>query len=484
MNNKPKNNIDLDNLPFDNQPSLKDRFSDTYTYSDFKFDKKKVKKNSNNNIFDVEKNHNNKQRSSLNEFELRNRLKQQQQATQPQTRISEQQLAQAESERKARLDQIMQQGQSRPSAKQQRLTKDQIEQAIDLKNRNASHDPAIISGKRKPLKPEYNGDFGTSGSGSGGNNKPPRKLSLNSGSKKNKPTKNKKTRNRKIRRIVSIILLIFLTLIALLLSFLFYIKSTAAPLHLTVIGVDQRAGQSDKEIRADAIMNLNVGTKDNKILMASIPRDTYTYVPCEEQKDKITHSFIYGALNWENKGGGIACTVDSVEQLIGVHDNNKYVKVNFENMVGIIDAIGGIDHKPTATFCEQSSTGKKNAYCFKKGKKTHMDGEMALAYSRHRKSDSDVARGLRQQEIMKAMAAKVKNANVFEWPSIYTKVRKMVDTNLSTKELLQIALVYATKGNIESYEFDWSGVYYGGVSYVELSENSVSEYGNKIKALR
>lgn len=499
MNNNNKSdepNFLKGNLPFDEEPSLDKNLNDTYTYSDFKFDKSKIsnnKKPKENDIFNfnnpnrnkgVNPTPNNKSTSqvplkTMNQFELRNQLRNQKTPTQIE-KISVEQMQQAEAERKARLEQIMQQNQSnRPSAKEQRLTKNQIQQQIDINNRKKSNDPNIINGKRKPLKPEYNQDFG--GGSNGGGGKPPfQGLKSN---KDKKPKTNKKPGRFNKKRIAAIVLIILLFLAAALLSSIVIIKNTAKPLHLTVIGVDQRKGQKEEEIRADAIMNINVGSKDNKILMASIPRDTYTTVPCEQAQDKITHAYSYGAMNWKDKGGGIACTVDAVEDLIKVPDTDKYVKVNFQNMVGIIDAIGGIDHKPTATFCEQDSKGKKDKYCFEKGKKIHMNGEQALAYSRHRKSDSDIARGLRQQEILKAMANKVKNANILQWPGMFTKVSSMIQTNLSTPELMQIAIVYATKGKIESYKFDWSGVMYGGVSYVELGQDSLNEYTKKVSAL-
>ena len=326
-------------------------------------------------------------------------------------------------------------------------------------------DPKIASGERKPLKPQKSND------------------DFNYEDVPKKKRKDKKRKKRfKGKKIIIGILLFILALLIALFSYLLFIKSTAGPVNFIVIGVDQRKGQADTEIRADALMSVNASTKSNEIVMASIPRDTYTYIPCEEQNDKITHAYVYGAQNWADKGGGVACTVQASAGTLDI-SVDKYVKLNFDNMVGIIDAIGGIDLKATATFSEQNSKGKKNVYSYVKGKTYHMDGEMALAYSRHRKSDDDIQRGLRQQEVFKAMFAKVKNAKFWQWPGMYTKITGMIDTNLNHKEMLQIAIIYATKGDMKTYKFDWNGAYYGGVAYVELEPTSVKKFTDKVNSL-
>ena len=46
------------------------------------------------------------------------------------------------------------------------------------------------------------------------------------------------------------------------------------------------------------IARIDMDTKEVKIL--SIPRDTYSYVPVENKKDKINHAYAYGSL--KNKG--------------------------------------------------------------------------------------------------------------------------------------------------------------------------------------
>ncbi|MDR1781906.1 MAG: LCP family protein [Bacilli bacterium] len=352
------------------------------------------------------------------------------------------------------------------------ISNKELNNAFTTRDEHPEHynDTNIVSGKRKPLKPSNNSlvSNNSNNGNNGGNNKRIRRK------KDKKPKKRKKW----LRRLIVAIIIILLLIIA----SLFLIKETSKPVHFVVIGVDQREGQNDSDVRADALMMVNVSSKDNKIIIASVPRDTYTYIPCEDTNDKITHSYVYGALNWKDKGGAIACTTASVSDLVNV-DTSKYIKLNFANTIDIVNTIGGIDLKATHTFCEQDSKGTPNKYCFEEGKTYHMDGEMALAYARHRKTDNDIARGLRQQEVFKAIILKVKSMPFWQWPSAYFKVSTMIDTNLSHKEMMQIAMVYAFKGDTTQYKFDWSGVMYNGISYVELDPTSVENYTKTVDKL-
>ncbi|MDR3215416.1 MAG: LCP family protein [Bacilli bacterium] len=347
---------------------------------------------------------------------------------------------------------------------------------------NNVQDEIIRKTKRKPLKPnrethdsndKYYNDINNHS-----NNGRSNKYRM----KREAKQKDRKVYKKKKRRFIKGIILVILLLLLSIAGSLFLIKNTSPVLNFVVIGVDQRSWQDDSEVRADAIMMVNASSKDEKIIMASIPRDTYTEVPCLERKDKITHAYVYGAMYWQDKGGSIACTTASVSKLTNI-ETNKYVKINFDDTIGIINAIDGIDLKATHSFCEQNSKSVMNAFCFEEGKTYHMDGEMALAYARHRKSDSDIARGLRQQEVFKGIISKVKKMPFWEWPNVYLKTSTMVKTNLTHKEMMQIALVYIFKGDTTNYKFDWYGTMYGGVSYVELEPESVQKYTKTVNDL-
>lgn len=432
MNNNRKPH-DIDFFRGNKQVDQNDKDNEDYTYSDFKFNKKSKKQNLDLN--DIKKVNQNKYNH---------------------------------------LDQTNNMSKVYLNKENDILKKPITDKDIEDIQRKSYDDPNIIEGKRKPLKQKnYNfedekNDFDNS---------------RNKTNKKNNKPKKEKAKKRNGKKIGLIILIVLFALLSIFAAYLFFIKNTAPAVNVVIIGVDQRKGQSNKEIRADAIMSFSSSIKDNKMIVASIPRDTYAYIPCEEQYDKITHAYIYGAINWDEKNGGNQCTTQAVSQMFDI-GTDKFVKVNFNNMVGIIDAIGGIELKSTATFCEQDSKGKRDVYCFKEGKKYNMNGEQALAYSRHRKTDNDIERGLRQQEVVKAMFKSVKNANILQWPGMYTKISSMIETNLTQKEMLQIALVYASNGKMTNFKFNWAPFYSYGVSYVQLDENDIKTFSKKVNSLK
>jgi anionic cell wall polymer biosynthesis LytR-Cps2A-Psr (LCP) family protein len=80
-------------------------------------------------------------------------------------------------------------------------------------------------------------------------------------------------------------------------------------------------------------------------------RDYYVHIEGTGMYDKLTHTGIYG----------MDCTLDAVEDLLDI-DINYYVKVNFTSVIGIVDALGGIDvysdytiYSPTLDFTVQGA---------------------------------------------------------------------------------------------------------------------------------
>ena len=68
------------------------------------------------------------------------------------------------------------------------------------------------------------------------------------------------------------------------------------PFTIVLLGTDNWDKKS--EARTDSIVVLKVTPLLGKIRMLSIPRDTYTEIPCEDGKlDKINHAYHFGALN-------------------------------------------------------------------------------------------------------------------------------------------------------------------------------------------
>lgn len=233
-----------------------------------------------------------------------------------------------------------------------------------------------------------------------------------------------------MKRVLKLLVTILIILAVLLVVVfgLYKIKSMqSGSFNVVIIGIDAREG--DEIARSDSIMIANIDSSHETITLTSIPRDSYVYIPVMDAEDKINHSYANGGRD------GLIETLEDVFET----DLPYYVEVDFFKMIELVDAIGGIDMVPTATFCEMDENDNKQKYCFSEGEKLHMNGAQALSYARHRKSDTDFNRSLRQQEVIQAMVSKVKNNGVISMLGFYKDVTKISDTNVNLWSLLGYA---------------------------------------------
>jgi len=199
--------------------------------------------------------------------------------------------------------------------------------------------------------------------------------------------------------------------------------------HIIVMGIDGSAASGAQ--RSDSLMVASVMMDKKAVELLSIPRDSYVEIPCYlgGVKDKITHA---------NLGEGESdCVIATVKKLLQLDGKDYYAKIDFLKMITLVDELGGITIKPTASFCEIGMDHKN--YCFEKGVTITIDGIQALVYARHRKTDNDLMRAKRQQEILLTMINKLKTMDVWKIYTISSKILKQVDTNLS---IVQLAAFY------------------------------------------
>ncbi|MGL5978290.1 MAG: LCP family protein [Erysipelotrichaceae bacterium] len=250
------------------------------------------------------------------------------------------------------------------------------------------------------------------------------------------------------------------------------LKSFAQDRNVVILGVDARATSTEAS-RSDALMVVHVDVDASRVDLISIPRDSYVPLACSNRQDKITHAYAYGEVNWEFVGGGVACSMQTLSSLFEVRDFKDYVVVDFTQLIALVDVLGGIKLTPTASFCEMDENDKKNQYCFVEGETQTLDGGAALAYARHRKSDSDVYRAARQQEVLLAMLSKVQSASLIQQVQFGLAALRNVDTNLSLFQLVPYLSLLDSKLTFQQTTLSGSdGLYYNeayqGYSYAYI----------------
>ena len=206
------------------------------------------------------------------------------------------------------------------------------------------------------------------------------------------------------------------------------------PFTVLVMGIDSTAPTLKKNAsgNGDALMLLTFNPKTLNATILSIPRDTYVPIACfaNQKENKITHAAWNGA----------SCMIKTIENFTGV-DIDYYVKVNFQGVVKLVDAMDGIEVDVPLDFCESNSkraTSKGKLICLKEGKQT-LNGEQALALARHRKTllTGDLQRGVNQQLVIQGMLNKVKSIkSAGQMLKILDMVSQNIDTNFTTNQIL------------------------------------------------
>ncbi|KAA6460775.1 LytR family transcriptional regulator [Bacillus cereus] len=237
------------------------------------------------------------------------------------------------------------------------------------------------------------------------------------------------------------------------------VKPITNNVSVLIMGVDEsdvRGKEYGEAIRTDALL-LATFNKDSKtVKLLSIPRDTYTYIPIEKKKDKITHAHAFGSAK-NGKNGGPQASIDAVEKLMNV-PVDYFVKFNFKSFIKIIDDLGGVEVDVPVEFTEQDSNDNAEAIHLEKGVQK-LNGEEALALARTRHIDSDAMRGQRQQLVIEAILKKLTNAgSVTKVGNIIDDINGQFVTNLTFDDMLSF-YKYGSDSEIEKLQIQGDDCY-------------------------
>ncbi len=236
-------------------------------------------------------------------------------------------------------------------------------------------------------------------------------------------------------------------------------------LNVAVFGVDADG------TRTDVAFVVHYDSEQESLQLVSVPRDTYVNV-CDEVEDLLGRS--YGATKFNavhaygGKEHGPEAAILQMEDLLGISIDH-YVKVDFNAVVEIVDAVGGVEvDVPQDMYWDMSDTGDITIN-LKKGLQT-LDGDKALQLVRFRRyAEGDVGRIQVQQMFMKALMDKVLSTeSIVKNLGDYIKVAyKYVETDVSLSDAMKYAN-YITKVDTEKISMETlpgSGQYISGLSY-------------------
>lgn len=214
--------------------------------------------------------------------------------------------------------------------------------------------------------------------------------------------------------------------------------------------------------RTDTMMVVRVNFKTGAIKLLSLPRDSR--VDIDGNLDKLNHAHAYG---------GIPKLKEVLQRNFDIHVD-YYVKVTFDAVKEMVDAMGGITldvpveiHEPTLHVMLDP------------GVQT-LDGNEALMFVRYRKGyeNGDIGRVKAQQYFMKEFVKQLLSPkNIWNLPDLVTSFYKYVETNMLLGQVVKL-LPYANKlssDKMDVYTLPGDGEYIGDTSYYVLDWQATNE---------
>lgn len=226
--------------------------------------------------------------------------------------------------------------------------------------------------------------------------------------------------------------------------------------NIALLGLDARDNTFENS-RSDCIMIISINNETKDVKIASVYRDTYLQIE-GIGLDKVTHAYAYG------KAPLALSTINANLDL----DITEYVTINFDSVINIVDAIGGVEIEVTNAEAMQipgiSGAGTYN-----------LTGTQALAYGRIRKIDNDYVRTERMRTVVIKVFEKAKTLSLTKLNSLIDELLPEVYTNITQTEILSYSSKIAQYNVVDNFGWPYEVRGYTGAAWyaapVTLEEN-------------
>lgn len=254
--------------------------------------------------------------------------------------------------------------------------------------------------------------------------------------------------------------------------------------NILLIGVDRQ--ERTWNGNSDAMILVSLNKTKNKVSMVSLMRDTYVNIAGVGYA-KLNAAYAYGA-------GPLLC--QTITDTFRIHVD-RYVAVDFFDLIDIIDIIGGVDLEITAKEAEVAN-GYIDDMCGRLmnidssshhipsgGGMIHCDGVMAVAYARNRfVGNSDFERTQRQRYVLSQLMAQVKQMSVAQMTEKMQSILQHVTMNVPETDIWSMI---SEVPEILEYQFEMSRVPYDGmydVIYVNGQDMLVPHWEDTLNKLQ
>ena len=221
-----------------------------------------------------------------------------------------------------------------------------------------------------------------------------------------------------------------------------------------ISGIDTRSNSMPTRSLSDVNILMTVNPDTKKILLVHTPRDYYVKLHgTTGLPDKLTHA--------GTKKGGINSSLATMQDLYDI-DIPFYIRVNFNSVIKVVDAIGGINIYNDQKFTVKSYVN--SACSYKPGWNENVGGKCALAFARerHAYTQGDRHRGENQEQVIQRIIEKVTSSKVLlnKYSDILKSLNDSFETNIDGDKitsLVRMQLDDMAKWNIDTYNVTGTG---------------------------
>ena len=221
--------------------------------------------------------------------------------------------------------------------------------------------------------------------------------------------------------------------------------------NILLLGVDRR--DQSWNGNSDVVMLVTVNMEKQKIYMTSFLRDLYVNIS----------GIGVRKLNAASANGGPELAVQTLEENYQVQIDN-YAMVDFNAMIDVIDALGGIDleideaERVTANdyitcMCQDNEEDPKPHY-IKEAGFVHLSGYQAVGYARNRYTGkgSDFRRTQRQRNVMTAILKKVQSGSYDSLTDVVKSIMPYITHDITQMEMIGILMKLNTWTGYDTVE--------------------------------
>lgn len=204
--------------------------------------------------------------------------------------------------------------------------------------------------------------------------------------------------------------------------------------HVLLIGSDTRV--SGENGRSDTMILISVNRTTKEITMTSFMRDIYLQIPGHGY-NRLNAAFAYG---------GAKLLMETIQLNFKI-DVEKYVRVDFDSFVQLVDALGGVtvDVDPSEVSRVNLSVKMINGRLglestdgmLEEGGLVTLSGKQALGFVRNRQyANGDFSRTENQREVVSQLCSKIFHLSISEANDLLNTFLPQISTNLSEGEIL------------------------------------------------